>query len=100
VRTEANARDSDVTLILVSSPAQLSEGTQYTIDMCKKHGKEYLVVNMAEPEVGVAILCFRYNCAPALTIAISKPQDAAASAPCIVRKPNKEKNRGGPVRRK
>lgn len=51
VRTEANARDSDGTLILVTSAVQISEGTQYTIDMCVRHKRPYHVQDITHPSV-------------------------------------------------
>ncbi|MEW6088250.1 MAG: putative molybdenum carrier protein [bacterium] len=43
MRTEKNVKDSDVTLIFVDGPA--GEGTVFTIELCKKLNKPYLLIN-------------------------------------------------------
>lgn len=44
IRTELNVKDSDATLILNLGP--LEGGTAFTVEMAKRHGKPYLVVQM------------------------------------------------------
>lgn len=44
-RTEQNVIDADATLILTKE-YQLDKGSQYTIEMCKKHNKPVLVLNL------------------------------------------------------
>jgi len=45
VRTEQNVIDADATLILTKEH-NLDKGSQYTIEMCKKHNKPILVLNL------------------------------------------------------
>ena len=45
VRTEQNVIDADATLILTKGH-NLDKGSQYTIEMCKKHNKPILVLNL------------------------------------------------------
>ncbi|HNR35066.1 MAG TPA: putative molybdenum carrier protein [Candidatus Hydrogenedentes bacterium] len=53
-RTEWNVRDSDGTLVLTWGPP--SEGTGYTVFMARRHGRPYLVVDLAEnPTVAEAV---------------------------------------------
>ena len=47
VRTEANVKQSDATLILARG--NLSGGTKRTVEFCKKHGKRVLVVKRISP---------------------------------------------------
>ncbi len=44
VRTERNVRDSDATLILIAD--ELAGGTLLTRNLCRKHGKPYIVVKL------------------------------------------------------
>jgi hypothetical protein len=43
-RTERNAVDGDATLIFTSGPP--TEGTAYTVECAKKHGRPYLLVDL------------------------------------------------------
>ena len=45
-RTERNAKDSDATLIFTRGP--LSGGSKLTADFCRKHGKPWLQIDLAE----------------------------------------------------
>jgi hypothetical protein len=52
-RTEKNAADADATIVFtIDTP---TEGTAYTVDCLKKHGKPYLLVNLKGTNDGEAI---------------------------------------------
>ena len=48
VRTELNVKTSDGTLILIAG--QPDRGTQLTIDLCKRHNKPCLVIDLNDEE--------------------------------------------------
>ena len=52
-RTEKNAADADATIVFtIDTP---TEGTAYTVDCVKKHGKPYLLVDLKRTDDGEAI---------------------------------------------
>ena len=57
VRTEKNAAEGDATIVFtVGAP---TEGTAYTADCLKKHGKPYLLLNFKEIDDAEAIALIR-----------------------------------------
>lgn len=77
-RTEKNAADADATVVFtIDTP---TEGTAYTVDCLKKHGKPYLLVDLKtadDREVVEAIDCWLRQTTPEI-LNIAGPRESKA----------------------
>ena len=57
VRTELNVQTGDGTLI-ITLENDIGEGTKYTIDMCRKHEKPFIILEMND---NITTICERFD---------------------------------------
>ncbi|HTZ18523.1 MAG TPA: putative molybdenum carrier protein [Dissulfurispiraceae bacterium] len=80
-RTEKNVEDADATLIFtVGAP---TEGTAFTLECAKKHGRDYLVIDLKEKDDATVITEIRKWLAGRLTQVLNVAGPRESKAPGI-----------------